>query len=88
MSENNEPLAVKQGRLEERHEALERELRALKEDINTGLREITVKLNSIEEQTSRWKFVGVGIGLTLGGVWVIFQWVFGDLSHLLHSIKG
>lgn len=88
MPDINQDTIVKLVRLEERHEALERELKALKDDIKEGLQTITHTLDSIEKQTSRWKFVGVGIGLTLMGVWAIFQWVFGDLSHLLHSIRS
>jgi len=88
MLEINEHAIVKLAKLEEKHEVLERELRELKGEIREGLYEITVTLGNIEKQTSRWKFVGVGIGLTLTGVWIVFQWVFGDLSHLIHSIKG
>lgn len=88
MLENNELDTIKLAVLAQKHEDLAKELGELKRNLNHTLDTMQKTLGNIEEQTSRWKYVGTGVFLTISGFWIFIQWVFGDLSHLLHSIKG
>jgi len=87
MSENNDPDTIKLAVLVQRHEDLAEDVKELKRNLNTTLETMQKTLTNIELQTSKWKSVGTGIFLTISGVWVIFQWFFGDIHDLLHSIK-
>lgn len=88
MPENNETDVVKLAKLEQKHEDLAKDVEELKQRMNTTLDTIQKALTNIENQTSKWKYVGTGIFLAVSGFWILIQAVFGDLSHLLHSIRN